>query len=151
MSEPNPRMTDPGDSPTPSAIARWVGKNAYEFWKRVTQLIERNYPDIFTPEWLFGGKKYGWALRYKKGKSFCTLIPEKNRFAIQIVFGGEERLKVETLRGELSKQTQRDYDRATTYHDGKWLLITVDNDRVVDDLKRLLGVKRTPKPQNRNC
>ena len=57
---------------------------------------------------------------------------------------------METLRGELSKQTQRDYDRATIYHDGKWLLITVDDDRVVDDLKRLLGVKRTPKARNKN-
>jgi ribosomal protein S18 acetylase RimI-like enzyme len=28
-------------------------------------------------------------LRFKKSKSFCTLIPERNRLVVQIVFGGE--------------------------------------------------------------
>jgi hypothetical protein len=79
------------------------------------------------------------------GKSFCTLIPEKNHFAIQIVFGAEEHAKVETMRDELSSRTQKEYDKATTYHDGKWLLLTVDTDRGVDDVERLFAVKRRPK------
>jgi hypothetical protein len=140
-------MTEPGKPPTPSQIGAWTGRDAYEFWKRVTQLIEQNYPGVFSPEWLFGGKKHGWSLRYKKGKSFCTLIPEENRFAIQIVFGAEERAKVETIQYELSSRTQRKYDEATTYHDGKWLLLSVDTDKVVDDMERLLAVKRKPKKQ----
>ncbi len=138
-------MTEPGKSPTPSQVAAWTGREAHRFWRRVTQLIEKNYPNIFSPEWLFGGKKYGWSLRYKKGKSFCTLIPEKNRFAIQIVFGVEERAKVETIRDKLSSRTEKGYDKAKTYHDGKWLLLGVDNDKVVDDVERLLAVKRKPK------
>jgi hypothetical protein len=97
---------------------------------------------VFSPEWLFGGKKHGWTLRYKKGKSFCTLIPEKNRFAIQLVFGAEERAKVEAMRTELSPQTRRQYDKAPTFHDGKWLFLTVDSDLVVDDVQRLLAAKR---------
>jgi hypothetical protein len=101
-------MTKPGKSPTPIQIAAWIGRDAYGFWKRVIQLIEQNYPNVFTPDWLFGGMKHGWALRYKKGKSFCTLIPEKNRFAIQIVFGAEERLKMETIRDELSARTRKE-------------------------------------------
>jgi hypothetical protein len=140
-------MTEPGRPPTPSQIAAWIGRDAYEFWNRVTQLIEQNYPGVFSPEWLFGGKKHGWSLRYKKGKSFCTLIPEENRFAIQIVFGAEERTKVETIQYELSSRTQREYDKSTTYHDGKWLLLSVDTDKVVDDVERLLAVKRKPKKQ----
>ena len=31
------------------------------------------------------------ALRFKKSKSFCSLIPEKNNLKILIVFGTEER------------------------------------------------------------
>jgi hypothetical protein len=138
-------MTKPGKSPTPSQIAAWIGRDAYGFWKRVTQLIEQNYPGVFSPEWLFGGKKHGWSIRYKKGKSFCTLIPEKNRLAIQIVFGVEERAKMEAIRDELSSRTQKEYDKATTYHDGKWLLLTVDTDKAVNDVERLLAVKRKPK------
>jgi len=32
-------------------------------------------------------------LRYKKGKSLCTLIPEKNRFLSRLFLGAEEREK----------------------------------------------------------
>lgn len=145
MNETSPRMTQSEASPTPSQVEAWIGTDAYGFWTRITQLIERNYPKVFTPEWLFGGKKHGWSLRYKKGKSFCTLIPEKNRCALLIVFGAEERAKVETIRHELSELSRKAYDDATTYHDGKWLLLTIDADAVVADVERLLFVKRRPR------
>ena len=144
MNETNLRMTDSGEPPNFSQLEAWLGKDAYQFWKLITQWIDLNYQQTFTPEWLFGGKKYGWSLRYKKGRSFCTLIPEKNRCAIQIVFGAEERARMETIRNELSESTQQSYDRATTYHDGKWLFLTVDSDIIVKDIERLLAVKRKP-------
>ncbi len=145
MKERSSRLTEPGKSPNPSQISAWIGRDAYEFWKRVTQLIERNYPETFSPEWLFGGKKHGWSLRYKKGKSFCTLIPEKNRFLIQIVFGAQEREKMEAIRNKLSERTQKAYDKANTYHDGKWVLLSIDADDVVAEVERLLAVKRKPR------
>lgn len=145
MNETTLRMTDPDEPPTPSQLEVWLGKDAYQFSQRITQWIEINDPQTFAPEWLFGGKKYGWSLRYKKGRSFCTLIPEKNRCAIQIVFGAEERARVETIRTELSESTQQSYDRATTYHDGKWLFLAIDSDEIVNDIERLLAVKRKPK------
>lgn len=145
MNETTLRMIDTGEPPTPSQLEAWLGKDAYEFWQRITQWIERNYQQIFSPEWLFGGIKYGWSLRYKKARSFCTLIPEKNRCANQIVFGAEERARVETIRNNLSESTQQSNDRATTYHDGKWRFLTVDSDRIVNDLERLLAMKRKRK------
>lgn len=142
MNETSIRITQPGNSPSDSDIAEWLGEGAYQYWKQVTNLIERNYPGIFTPEWLFGGKKHGWSLRYKKSKSFCTLIPEKNHFALLIVFGTEERSKVETIRDSLSTCTQMEYDAATTYHDGKWMLLTINSNEVIEDVMKLLALKR---------
>lgn len=141
----NDRMTEPGHAPSDAAVADWIGEEAHAYWRMVAHRIEQAYPDVFVPEWLFGGKKHGWSLRYKKSKSFCTFIPEKGRFALQIVFGAAERDKVEAVRDTLSRGTQKQYDEATTYHDGKWLLLTVDSDKVVDDVMRLLAVKRRPK------
>jgi hypothetical protein len=138
-------MTEPGEHPTASQVEAWVGKKSYAFWERVTHFIEQNYPDMFTPEWLFGGKKHGWSLRYKKGRSFCTFIPERNHFSILIVFGAEERAKVETILEELSTRTRGYYERATTSHDGKWLLLTVDADNILADVEKLLAIKREPK------
>src|SRR5512133_2910249 len=144
MNESTNRMTEPGNPPANSAVADWVGKDAYKYWELIMQLIEQSYPSVFTPEWLYGGKKHGWSLRYKKNKSFCTLIPEKNRFALLMVFGTEERGKVEAIKNCLAKKTQKEYDQATTYRDGKWLLLVIDTDRVVKDVMLILALKRRP-------
>jgi len=145
MTEPGCRITQSANPPSDSEIAEWVGEEAYKYWKQVTSLIEENYPNVFMPEWLFGGKKHGWSLRYKKSKSFCTFIPEKNRFALLIVLGREEREKVESMKDRLSARTRKEYDAAATYHDGKWILITVDSTTVAEDIRLLLAVKRKPK------
>jgi hypothetical protein len=142
-------MTQRGNPPNDSEIAAWIGEGAFENWQHVTGLIEQDYPNVFTPEWLFGGKKHGWSLRYKKGKSFCTFIPERNRFALLLVFGAEERKSIESMRDMLSVQTRREYDNATTYHDGKWVLLTVNSATVIEDVRHLLSVKRRPKTDNR--
>ncbi|HQB30183.1 MAG TPA: DUF3788 domain-containing protein [Syntrophales bacterium] len=144
-SEYSSRMTDPGNPPSDSEIADWIGKEAYRYWNRTVEWIEQLYPNVFGPEWLFGGKKHGWSLRYKKSKSFCTLIPEKSRFALLIVFGAEERAKVEGMRDSLTPCTRKEYDKAATYHDGKWLLLTIDSDDTLKDAFSLLAVKRKPR------
>jgi len=145
MDEASIRITQREHQPSDSEIREWIGKERYKHWRHVKQLIEQAYPNVFAPEWLFGGKKHGWSLRYKKSKSFCTLVPEKNRFALLIVLGAEERTKVETIKDSLSEYVQREYDQATTYHDGKWLLLTIDSDTLLRDVMRLLAVKRKPK------
>ena len=145
MSGPTVRMTNGDAPPDEHEIREWLGEKAHKYWQHMVQSIDQAYPGVFTPEWLFGGKKHGWSLRYKKSTSFCTLIPEKNRFALLIVFGAEERGKVEAVRDSVSRHTQDAYDEAATYHDGKWLLLTIDSERALEDAMRLLAVKRRPK------
>ena len=94
---------------------------------------------------VFGGKNWGWYLRYKKSKSFLNLIPERGRFKALLVFGADEREKVQPVLRELVSHVRDDYTAAKTFHDGKWMATIVDNARVVADLKRLLALKRTPK------
>lgn len=137
-------MTDRERAPTAKALAAWLGPSAHEQWKRAADWIAKSYPDVFVPEWLFGGKKHGWSLRYKKSKSFCTFVPEKGRFRLLIVFGAEDRAKVEAMRATLSKATRQGYDQATTYHDGKWLLLDVADEATLGDVQRLLMSKRKP-------
>jgi hypothetical protein len=61
------------------------------------------------------------------------------------VFGGEEREKVDAILPELVSHVRDDYLGATTYHDGKWVAIVVDSERVLVDVQRLLTIKRKPK------
>ncbi|MBO6639937.1 MAG: DUF3788 domain-containing protein [Roseitalea sp.] len=143
--EPATRIVDPDAPPDAGKLKDWMGAPAYEYWCCLGEMIDDLYPGVFVPEWLNGGKKHGWSLRYKKNRSFCTLIPERNAFKLQITFGAKEREKVELLRDRISRPTLEAYDNATTYHDGKWLLLTVDDQTVLDDIRMLLSVKRRPK------
>jgi hypothetical protein len=146
MNGPGLRLTEKDNPPAPQQVESWIGKRAYGLWMRVSDMIELYYPGVFTPQWLYGGKKHGWSLRYKKSRSFCTFIPEKDRFLILIVFGAEDRRKVESIRHEISAGTMSLYDVARTYHDGKWLLLDVGTDDMISDIGKFLGVKRKPKP-----
>lgn len=145
MAEIGERMLDGSTPPDAESLASWLGELNYRRWVRIVEFIGANYPCVFEPDWVFGGKKHGWGLRYRKSRSFCTLIPEYNRLMIQIVFGGEERAKVEPVLPELVSHARTDYENATTYHDGKWLGLIVDGDDVITDIECLLTIKRKPK------
>ena len=145
MTEPRQRMLDADKEPEARNVEQWLGTRNYKRWTRLLEFIDENYPGVFTPDWIFSGKKYGWCLRFKKSRSFCTLIPERDRLLVQIVFGAEERVKAEKVLPELSTEVREAYANATTYHDGKWLALVLDRDAVQADIERLLAVKRKPK------
>ena len=63
MGESIVRLTKAGKPPNDSEISKWIGKDAHKYWRKLTQLIEKYFPNAFIPEWLFGGKKQGWSLR----------------------------------------------------------------------------------------
>ena len=145
MSEENPRITDPEGPPSLKQLETLLGPKAWNFWIGITDFIAHSHPGVFEPEWLYGGKKHGWSRRYKKSKSYCTLVPEKGNLLMVIVFGAKERDQVVAIMDTLSQETREAYHEATTYHDGKWLRLTVDNETVVRDIEKLLAVKRRPK------
>ena len=144
MNETIQRMTDGGKEPDAKSLSAWLGTVSYKRWTRLCQYIEAKYPGAFVPEWLFGGKKHGWGLRFKKSKSFCTLIPERNKLVVQIVFGAEERKEAETILHTLSPDVSGAYRKAPTYHDGKWLGLAVKRNGMLGDIEKLLSVKRHP-------
>ncbi len=145
MYEMRERMLDGDHEPNARHVAEWLGAKPYGYWLRLTEFIESNYPGVFAPDWIFGGKKYGWGLRFKKSKSFCTLIPERHQLVVQIVFGAEEREKAEKILPQLSPTICKAYAEATTYHDGKWLAIVVDRKETLGEVEKLLTIKRKPK------
>lgn len=143
------RMTDGAKQPSAAQVAAWIGERNFTRWTLLTDFIASTYPGVFQPEWLFGGKKHGWYLRFKKSKAFCSLIPERGQFKALLVFGAEERQKVEPILPELVSHVGEDYTTATTYHDGKWMATVVDNAKVVADVKRLLALKRPARHSTR--
>jgi hypothetical protein len=95
-------MLEPGKAPDAGRVAEWIGAKASAHWAELSAFIESQCPGVFDRDWLFGGKKWGWSLRFKRSKSFCTLIPERGRFKALLIFGAEEREKVDGILPELA-------------------------------------------------
>lgn len=136
------RLTNKAVTPDDETIRHWIGADAFAHWNALRDWIATGYPKVFTPDWIFGGKKHGWSLRYKKSKAFCTLLPEYRAFSVVVVLGGSERDKVEAQRRTFSPRLLKLYDAAETYHDGKWLKIGVSSREDLKDVTDLLLLKR---------
>lgn len=61
-----------------------------------------------------------------------------------VILGKDECLKFEKDRENYSKEVQRIYDEAKTYHDGEWIMFEPIDTSLFDDFIRLLGIKRKP-------
>ena len=68
----------------------------------------------------------------------------ENMLGFMIIFGKDERAKVEEIRKELSSDVLETYDNAQTFHDGKWVMFEITDDSLLEDLKKLLLIKRKP-------
>jgi hypothetical protein len=138
------RITDKSAPPDDSTVRDWIGPGAFKHWAELQNWIEEFYPGVFAPEWLYGGKKRGWSLRYKKTRAFCTFLPEYRRFSAVVVLGGAEREKFEERRYVWRSQLVQLYDEAQTYPDGKFLTVAISSADDRHDVTKLLTMKRPP-------
>jgi len=138
------RITDKSAPPDDSTVHDWIGPGAFKHWTGLQNWIDEFYPSVFAPEWLYGGKKRGWSLRYKKTKAFCTFLPEYRRFSAVVVLGGAEREKFEERRNVWRSQLVKLYDEAQTYPDGKFLTVAISSASDRRDVTELLIMKRPP-------
>ncbi|MFC5414046.1 DUF3788 domain-containing protein [Dongia soli] len=139
------RIADKSAPPNDSAVRDWIGPKAFKHWTDLRNWIEAYYPGVFAPDWLYGGKKRGWSLRYKKTKAFCTLLPEYGRLSVLVVLGRAEREKFEERRYAWRSPLVKLYDDAKTYPDGKWLTVEISSADDRHDVTELLTMKRPPR------
>jgi len=138
------RMIEKSAPPDESAVRDWIGRQSFEHWTKLRNWIDASYPGVFAPDWLYGGKKRGWSLRYTKTKALCTLIPAYKQFSVLVVLGGAEREKFEERRYSWSQWLVKLYDETKTYHDGKWLTAPIASAEQRREVTELMGMKRPP-------
>ena len=84
-------------------------------------------------------------LKFRQGKkTILSINIHDDYYDFQIIFGKAEREKFEVQRDEFPKEIQAIYDEAHTYHDGKWMLIRVDNMAALEAVKQLILMKKKP-------
>jgi hypothetical protein len=113
-------------------------------WSSLREHLATHYDH--TPELDFGGKKYGWAIRYRKSrKTLITLFPERGGFTVLIVLGRQEAVKANAAPDELSSNVREILESTKQLHDGRWLWIRPTCKADIESIKALLSAKRRPK------
>ncbi len=146
LSKYSQRMIEKDTQPTQTKIAATLGAKAIKAWKEVRGFLKENYD--FDPELMFYGIKYGWCYRYRrKGKTLCVLFPESGAFTMLVTLGKKEIEVFQQNYKTFNADTQKKFDTAYQYHDGKWIYKRVLNRSDLKDVRSLAIIKKKPKGQ----
>lgn len=135
------RYTDKNQMPTEDELYSSLGSEAKDAWVQLMSFAEEHYDHV--AEWNYGGKNYGWNFRYRKsGKTLFNMFPEKKGFTILLVLGKKEIEGYQDRCTEFSDAFRSVYDSAAQYHDGKWLWIRIEAAGQLEDIQRMILIKR---------
>ena len=124
-------------------LEKLVGTDKVNIFYKIVDEITLLYDMDQT--WNNGGKKWTYEYKFRKsGKTLCAFYFKENMLGFMIVFGKEERTKVEEIRNELSSDILETYDNAQTFHDGKWVMLNITDYSMIENLKKLLFIKKKP-------
>ena len=129
--------------PTPETLEALTGKELYDLWTSLHQLIEQKYN--MEQMWNHGGKKWTYEYKYRRGgKTLCALYAKEQTIGFMVILGKDERTKFESMREMFSNAAQKIYDETTTFHDGKWIMFELKDTSLFNYIERLLSIKRKP-------
>ena len=124
-------------------LEKLVGTDKVNIFYKIVDEITLLYDMDQT--WNNGGKKWIYEYKFRKsGKTLCAFYFKENMLGFMIVFGKEERTKVEEIRNELSYDILETYDNAQTFHDGKWVMLNITDYSMIENLKKILFIKKKP-------
>lgn len=115
-------------------------------WREMNEFLQRAYN--IAPQTVYSGCSWqpGWNVKYKKGgKSLCTLYPMDGYFIALIVIGAREEAEAELLIPLCSEYTQRLYKETVSSAGGRWLMLSVTDEKILEDAKNLINIRVTPK------
>ena len=80
----------------------------------------------------------------RSGKTFVTIYIREGYFTLLLIYGKKERQTFEGIINEFTVEIQNFYQGCKTYHDGKWMFINVYREDQVDELIRMMYIKKKP-------
>lgn len=84
-------------------------------------------------------------LKFKQGqKTIVTIYIHDDKFAFLIIFGKKECECFEMRKSEFTRYVCDNYDNSKTYHDGKWMLFDVTDLEQLEEVKKLILIKKKP-------
>ena len=113
-----------------------------ELWQDLNSSLQQTYGVKPALSFSKCSAQPGWNVKYKKGgKSLCTLYPMEGFFIALVTIGNKETHEVEQTLASYSQYTQALYQRTSFSCGGRWLMINVTDNAVLDDVLNLVSVR----------
>lgn len=131
------------DKPAKSEIEALIGKNAMGVWEQLETAIDRVYE--MDKYWNKGFGDWVYEYKYRRGgKTLCTFYAKQGVANLLIVLGKAEREKFEQQWEYFSESLLTLYESTKVLYDGKWMWIPIDQKLEVEEILRMLRIKRRP-------
>ena len=128
------------NQPGEAAIAEYI---ASPLWGDLNNTLRENYETAPIHSYSTCSWQPGWNVKYKKaGRSLCTLYPMPGFFIALVVIGAKEQPEADLIVPTLSAYTQEVYRQTASAMGGRWLMIHVTDEDILDDVKRLIALRR---------
>lgn len=130
-------------TPTYRQVEEYINSS---LWQKLNGYLREAYEVEPKMEYSGCSMQPGWNIKYRKsGKSLCTLYPMPDYFITLVVIGDREMHEAELLTPSCSDYVQSVFNNTQTGQGQKWLMIDVKDERTVDDVIKLIALRKRAK------
>ena len=133
-------------APSLEQMSDYVGSGRRR-WDHLNEYLQSAYHVQPIIEYSSCSAQPGWNVKYKKsGKALCTLYPLKDSCIVLVVVGPKHDAHVafEMDAGMYTPSVTNVFFRAKPMAMGRWLMIEVVDDAVLEDIKQLIDIRLAP-------
>ncbi len=126
--------------PSEKEIADFINS---PLWAELNNFLQESYS--VTPSYSYStcSGQPGWNIKYQKaGRSLCTLYPMDGFFIALVVIGAKEQTEAELLITTCTDYVRNLFSKSASVVGGKWLMINVTDEKILDDVKNLIQTRR---------
>jgi len=126
--------------PTEAEITEYIGS---QLWNDLNDFLRENYEVEPKITYSTCSGQPGWNVKYQKaGRALCTLYPMSGFFIALVVIGTKEEMEAEPVLLTCDESIQKMYKEAMPLMGSRWLMIHVTNEKILDDVKLLIQLRR---------
>lgn len=129
--------------PKQEEIDEYVGS---KFWHGLRKWLQETYGVSPKMGYSKCAGAPGWNIKYQKsGRSLCTLYPMQGFFIALVVIGNRELNEAELAMPACSAYTRDLFLKTRFACGGKWLMMQIKDEDVLEDAKSLIRLRAQPK------
>lgn len=126
--------------PSPAEIAEYI---ASPLWDNLNAFLQESYEVSPIYNYSTCSGQPGWNVKYQKaGRALCTLYPMPGFFIALVVIGTKEDVEASLVIPTCDQRIQALYNNTAAIMGGRWLMIPVTSDKILNDVKRLIQLRR---------